>query len=806
MIDVWVIVAGAALGGAALAASPSAALAAAIGSLWILWKRRAAHPAIVAGCAALLSLQTMRAYTLLGEARDAYTKSTEEFTPPGVCVFKGAVVDSPIASVRGDNVYTRASVHIESGDCEGRVLTAGSVARVYQLPEDLRRGDRIEAVAKLAPVHLFEHEELPNAWVPVARSRVAASGAAIDVVIAERAFSPGGLVDAARAAVRKRILKTYTPEAAGLGRALVLGETDLDEDDLAAFRDSGLLHLLAVSGTHLVIVVAALSGALRRALVRVTALSARWEVGRIAAAFGIGAAWLYADFAGGSGSAVRAAAMLTVALSAKVWGRRPTPGRALAVGLCGAAMLDPLVLLDVSFALSTGATAGLVILGEPISKGLTRCVHKLMRRVPDADEAVETRFDRGLKYVLGSVGTTLAATLGSAPAMLRLSPRMPVLGLVANVIAAPIGELMALPVCLAHAALGWIGPLEQALAWVGSGALMFVNGVAHAASGVGGTLPVRSPSPWQLAVLLCGGVGWKVARSRLNRVSALMGTAAMVLAFEWVHMEHGSPKGVLRVTMLDVGQGDSILIDFPDGKSMLVDGGGMVGNPVDPGSRVILPVLSARRRDGVDVMVLTHPHPDHFTGLKSVAERAKVGEFWETGQGEAHGARGAYAELLRALRGQGAVIRRPKELCKGVHMFGEATVKVLRPCPDVHMDTPANDASLVLHIRYGRRSVLLVGDSEVDAEKELIAEGVRLRADVLKVGHHGSRTSSSEGMLRAVRPRFSFISCGVRNTFGHPHRAAMERLEQAGTEIFRTDRGGEIIWETDGETMSITRP
>lgn len=852
MLDPVLLLSIAALGGAAIAAAPVPAMVAAIGvAIAVGWRTR--RPLVLAACGLVFAAQAARSIVAVSGARALHARSVAAFTPPAVCVARAVIVESPIASVRAaaggsrdpeavhphaneeralgalaseegvSSVRARAAVRVEKGSCDERPIPEGTVVRVYDLPDDLRRGDAIDVTAKLLPVHLFEHAELGSPWPSIARSEVVASGAAMDVALVSRPLSLAGAIDAARAFVRRRILATYAPEASGLARALVLGETDLAEDDVNAFRDSGLLHLLAVSGTHLVLVVSALAGVLRRALVRVEAVSARIDAGRPAACAGIAIAWIYADFAGGSGSAVRAAAMLSAALFARALGRRATPGRSLSLGLFGAAIADPLCLLDVSFSLSAGATAGLVVLGGPFGERVTSWVDSLARPSRKGDRALPSsgrglsdadrptsRWNRlllgGLRHVLLSVATTLAATVGSTPAMLRLSPRLPVLGVLANIAAAPLGELVALPVCLAHAVTAPLGPLEKALALAGSGALLAVRGIAKAASSIGGGLNVPPPTPMQLAALAAATALFATARDRRSRQAVIALATGVLLLLEHGQRRAGAPRDVLRISALDVGQGDSILIDFPDGRSMLVDGGGMVGNPVDPGTRVILPVLAARRRSSVDVLSLTHPHPDHFTGLATVAANLPFGELWESGQGEMQGAKGPYAALLSAARAKGAPVRRSADLCGEPRFFGRARVEVMWPCPAVRPETPANDASLVMRIDFGRRSALLVGDAEHEAERALLDRGTPLRADLLKVGHHGSRTSSSAPFLRAVSPGFALVSCGVRNRFGHPHPEALSRLAGTSALVLRTDRGGEIVWSTDGDDVWVERP
>ncbi len=722
-------------------------------------------------------------------ARVRYAAATELLNPPARCVAEARIASSPIVLVRADASEAmgdaRADVDLERGTCGDRVI-APFRARVYGLPRDLARGDRVRIVADLAPIYLFHNEELASPWPNVARTGVTASGGAQDLVVVARAHGLVAWIDRARAAVRLRIEATFAPTATALGRALVLGETDLDPDDDIAFRASGLAHLLAVSGTHLVVAVLGLSAILRAIAVRIGPLASRGDVGRPVAAITVPIAWIYADFAGGSGSAIRAAAMLTAILAARALGRPCSPARALGYALAGSAIADPLVASDVSFALSAAATAGLVSLGPPISRAIVRG-------------------PAFVRWLLTPVAATLAASIACAPVLLLLAPTLPVLGVAANVVAAPVGELAALPLCLLHAALHGLGPLERGAALLGSGALLGVRWVARVTTATGAVVALPPPTPGQLAALaVTVAAAWAASTRRRRGAVAILGAAAIV-ALELGARAAGAPTGVLRITMLDVGQGDALLVDLPDGRAMLVDGGGFVGSPVDVGQRVLLPVLRARRRTRLDVAVLSHPHPDHFGGLASALPMLDVGELWDTGQGEAEGAGATYAGLLANLRRRGVAIHRPQELC-GVRVVGGALVDVLAPCPGPVPNEGANDNSFVLRLRFGAHSALLAGDAEAAEERRLLASSGSLHADLLKVGHHGSKTSSSPPFLAAVRPSWAFVSCGVRNRFGHPHPNTLASLVAADIPTLRTDRGGEIVWETDGDRVRISRP
>jgi competence protein ComEC len=791
MADPILLAALALLAGAPLALAPIPTAAAAVAAAWAL-RARLRRGALAAAAIAIVA-GGLRARAALDEGAAIHRRATLLLTPPARCEGEAVVVGSPVVLGRGAGRppeslgQARADVEITAGRCGDRVIEAPLRARLYGAPEDLARGDRVELVADLAPLHLFLNEDLPDPRPPIARSGVAASGGAIEVRTVARSSSIAAFIDRARSNVRRRIEATYHPDAAALGRALVLGETDLDPADDEAFRVSGLSHLLAVSGTHLVIAVVGLVAALRALLVRVGPIAARTDAGRLAAACAVPAVWIYSDFAGGSGSAVRAAAMLTAAMLARALGRRAPVVRTFGGSLLVLGALDPLLACDVSFGLSAGATAGLVLLQAPISAAIVR----------------GPAFARRL---LAPVATTLAATLGCTPILAVLSPTLPALGVASNLVAAPIGELCALPLCLAHAAVGWAPPVERGLALLGSGALLGVRAVARWSTAAGAAIPIPPPTPWQLAAITVAAAATWAAEGRARRAATLVLGAAAWLALEIGAARAGAPKGVLRISVLDVGQGDAILVDLPDGSAILVDGGGMVGSPVDLGARVVQPVLRMRRRRKLRAVVLSHPHPDHFGGLVSTLPLVEVGELWDTGQGEDQGAGASYASLLARARARGVPIRRPRDLCGPPRVLGGVTIEVLAPCPGYDPDAGANDSSLVLRLTYGRRSALLVGDAERGEERALMDHARSLRADFLKVGHHGSRTSTSPPFLAAVRPSFAAISAGVRNRFGHPSAVTLATLAEAGVEVGRTDRGGAIVWETDGEMVRVRRP
>ncbi len=741
------------------------------------WTRRVEIGWIVlALAAALFAAWRARAAVLRHEA--ASNAARAELPRPLRCSGEGRVIGAP-QRARG---AMRFEASLGELDCEGGAVHGG-VTVLYGGTDALARGDTVLVVAQLASPERFWNDADPRPGE--ARRGAVRSGGAIDVRIVRRGDGVLAWIDRIRARVRARIDATFPADAAPMARALVLGEADLSPEDDAAFRASGLSHLLAVSGMHIVLVVAGAVAVCRGVLVRIEGLALRHDVGRIAAALGLPLAWAYALFAGASGSTLRAACMASAALLARAFGRASTGPRALGVSVLVMALVDPLVAFDVSFMLSAAATAGLLGLARPIA------------------QALAARLPSSLSRVADSFGVTLAATIPCAPLLAGFAPTLAVGGLVANLIAVPLGEAAALPLCLVHALLGPFPDAERGCALAGGGALLAVRAIARAFAAVPSLgLPVPAPTAGQLTVLAVGAaLAWVTGRTRGAAV-AFGGALLLVLEFE--ARRAGSPQGVLRATFLDVGQGDAALVDLPEGGALLIDGGGLVGSPVDTGARVVAPTLRARRRSALDAVVLSHPHPDHFGGLASGTARVSIGALWDSGQGEREGTGGGYSALLADVRARGTQVLRPDALC-GVHTISGARVEVLAPCPAPWPDRGPNDNSLVVRISFGRRALLFVGDAEGEEERELLRAPGALRADVLKVGHHGSRTSSSPALLAAVGARHAVISTGVRNRFGHPHPTTLAALSAANLRIWRTDLGGAVTVETDGERLVVSQ-
>lgn len=251
----------------------------------------------------------------------------------------------------------------------------------------------------------------------------------------------------------------------------------------------------------------------------------------------------------------------------------------------------------------------------------------------------------------------------------------------------------------------------------------------------------------------------------------------------------------LVVEFLDVGQGDAVLVTSPTGKRMLVDGG-----PPSSASKLIA-MLRERGVEGLDLLVMTHPHLDHLGGLRAVVERATPKLFLEPGVTHTIP---QYGQLLEALEKKGV----PLKIARGgrsIDLGGGARADVLGPTEPLLDGTRSdpNANSVVLRVVFGTTSILLTGDSEADTEQRLLGAGVELGSTVLKVAHHGSKYSTTDAFLREVRPKIAVIPCGAGNDYGHPHKPLLDRLSRAGVDVLRTDLDGTVKVVSDGKKLQL---
>ncbi|HYG65549.1 MAG TPA: DNA internalization-related competence protein ComEC/Rec2, partial [Thermoanaerobaculia bacterium] len=568
---------------------------------------------------------------------------------------------------------------------------------------------------------------------------------------------PPGRIAQLSSTLRRRVETAYrvaageeTGPGIALVRALVLGDASaLPLEWKRGLRVTGVYHLMSVSGVHVALVAGAVW------------LLGFWLPRSIRLLLMLAAIGGYLLLVGPLPALVRAALMGLLAVSALLAERPPAAANALGWAVIVLVLDRPDLVNAPAFQLTVSATAGLLL----------------------ATPALARRWHRLPRWLAGSLAASVAAQLATLPWSLPrfhlLSPLAPLL----NLPAVPWTGL-ALGVALVWTPLALLAPsLAGALVPVLDRLAAPFSWPAETGPAVWLPVPllVSPPAAWLAAGLLGLALLWR-PRHRLLRwtalpVAALAGTA--ILAWPWLPGGRAPARGV-EISLLDVGQGDAILLRDGD-RAVLVDGGGW--RKGDLGGRVLLPALLGEEIRSLDALVMTHPDRDHCGGLLDIAAYIPVREVWMSPGWEGE----ECADRLRALPGA-----RTRFLWAGERgAVGRWRLRILHPERDE--ERGGNERSLVILAEALERRALLTGDIESWAEMRLLACCERdLRVDFLKVAHHGSKTSTTTSFLEAARPRLALVSAGPGNIYYHPSPVVVERLEEHGAGVLRTDRDGLI--------------
>lgn len=603
------------------------------------------------------------------------------------------------------------------------------------------------------------------------------------------------LAPAAREPWLVRIRRAVGAAAAGhesdAGRALVAalvsGERGyLSVESRAWIRDAGLAHLLAISGLHMGLVVVVLFTAAHRGL-----LHSRWgrggmdtqRAGAIAAVLGLAA---YAAISGGGVSVSRSVLMAAATLWAVWQGRSGRTEQAMAWAALVLTIVSPGAVREASFQLSFLAVAVLLLYGR--RRAGVRC-----------ESAAHVRWLREASTV------AVLAWAATQPIAAQHFHRVSLVAPAASVAAALPAAASVLCGLVGAATVAVDGRLAEVLfAAAGLPASLLLAMAREFAALPGAGMVVVAPG-WPLAILLAA-VPFAALLEHRRRSCTLALLAIGGLALGSIELWARYRSDRLDVTFVSVGQGDSTIVRLPGGRVLLVDAG-----PPGRGRLIVTPLLRRLRISHLDYVVVTHVQSDHSGGVAELAEELSIGEFFHPG-GSCENQ--AFERLLGDLRGRGvAVIDVGTSLeARGAIVREGPTgwrLEVLWPrgrrgsCGD-------NDRSVVISVAFGGRTVLLLGDLEAAGERRLIAEvdADHLHADVLKVPHHGSSTSSTEALLAVAAPRLAVASAGLANRYDFPHAAIVERYAQHGTRLLRTDRDGAVVvrvTERGGLTAAASR-
>jgi competence protein ComEC len=682
------------------------------------------------------------------------------------------------------------SVRVSKGDQLATIVLDGSgircAARLPGFPE-LAAGDTIAWAGRVEALGTGSYAAY------LADQGIAATCEGSRVEVLARDSSPLGRLEGLRQAAGDALQRVLPEPAGGLAAAILIGLRDrVDRDVAADFTTAGVSHIVAISGWNIAIVAACVAAILRGRVGR-----------RRRSAVTLLAIVAYTLFAGASASVVRAAFMAATALLALETGR----GSRVAIGLAWAAvvmlLLDPATAGDAGFQLSAMATAGLVLWATPL------------------DEWMETRAPFLPGVIRETLAVSLAAQAATLPIVLATFGRLALIAPVANLVAVPLVP-PTMAAGLVALIAGWLGamgfpaPLASLLAMpadLALGGLILVVRCAAAVPGASQTLPF----PANVVGAAVAGAGAIALHRRLSRRGlTAAGAAAPPVHRRPAHARAGllrrawpafvavalaaivagsvvaaAPDGSVHVLVLDVGQGDAILVEGNRGSRLLVDGG--------PDPAALLAELDRHvpawdRR--VDAVVLTHPHGDHVGGLAELVRRYRVGRAFESGWPSDDPADLGWHESLRAAGVATTRLRTGDRFTLDDVVFDvlwpdDGTVRSPAMDPAATDNRRTNDSSIVLLGSWESRRFLLTGDAEDDVDPILVGRGLP-NVDLLKVAHHGSATATSAALLAALRPGVAAISVGADNTYGHPNAGTLQRLGAAGASISRTDRDGTI--------------
>ena len=688
------------------------------------------------------------------------------------------------AAVTGAGANLRVRLHrVRLDACpepvDGTVSLTVTGVLVAEAVEEWRAGRILRLPAVLRRPARYLNHGVPDQELLLARRGIALVGSvksAALVQVVERGRWYHESAAAIRAVVRRSLARHVSPrdpQSGAVAVAILIGDRgSLDPDVEQRLQQAGTYHVIAISGGNIAILAGLVLAMLWAAGIR----------GGWAAAAAVAVLLAYAHIAGGGASVLRATVMAAIYLSLRIIDQRTAPRHAMAITVAIILLVAPLAIADVGLWLTFGATAAIVA-------GAARVT------LPDST---------WLKAPSALLLASICAEIVLMPIAAFVFQRVTVAGLVVNLAAVPCMAIVQVAAMVTSFADS-VG-LERLAGAAGLITHLGVRGLIGSAIVVDAApwLTWRVPSPpLLLMVMYYGLLIAAVAGARPGISMRRTVVAVTAVVFVWIAvaphtLARRTGDGRLHLTMFDVGQGDAMLATLPNGRTLLIDTGGVsIRGDFDIGDRVIGPALRHRGLARLDYLMITHGDPDHIGGAVSLVRDFAPLEIWDGVFVNRHQPTATVREVAAAQRSAWRSLQRGDRLD-----LGGVELRVHHPpLPDWERQRVRNDDSLVIELRYRQVSMLLTGDIGAEVEREMIPALDLLPIVVLKSPHHGSGTSSSAEFIDAVKPDVVLIGVGRANPYGHPLPYVLDRYRSIGAAVYRTDRDGQIDLVTDGRTV-----
>ena len=664
----------------------------------------------------------------------------------------GVIREEPQIKIQPNgSTQMRFVVDVQGEMCGGIILTY--YAKENEELPTARIGDKISASGNLKLITNYNNPGQIDGVTRMKASGITArlsagkSGISIEEIDGDYRTKFLRLVAAIREHYRESMAEVMSREdAAAIFAMLFGGYAGLNPELVEDFATTGIVHILSVSGSHMSMMAAFAAW-----------LCALLKFPRgLTFAVGFFVIGIYAILSGFLPQVLRSATMGILIFLAKTLDAEAEGARLLTLTALAMLINQPLLLFDISFQLSFTATAGLMYLSEDL--------RKFLERLP--------------KFFSEPVAMTIAAQLAGLPVVVWYFNQISLSSVLANVFVMPLLEIVIVGGLLGGI-IAAVVPIAGKIFFAGE-ALIF--GAGAELNRLFANLPYSAVQVPTLGLL----AGFFYYAALILRRPAILLAIIFLLSINLFR------AGDVEVSFVDVGQGDCAVVITPNRKCLIFDTGGVREKLFDVGGRVIVPYLKHENIREVDKIFLTHVHEDHSGGAGSVIKKFPVGEIITAGESKSEYAAvfGIAESYLPPLRAGHA----------GEKFSADGVEVEILFAPSVGKD---NEISNVYRVRYGGVSFLITGDLITENEAQILREGVDVSSTVLKVAHHGSKTSSSEEFLRAVNPKCAVICVGYGNNFGHPRAEILERLENLPTKIYRTDRDGLIKFKTDGKNLRV---